>query len=116
MTMHPSAPPAPAAAGWQRPQLGSPQAHPGYEPQPTNMLAFWSLVATASAWFITGPLGTIAGLILGFVSLRQIKQRGESGRDLALISIVFGCLSVVVGILLLVSLGSMIGSMASMMP
>lgn len=118
MSMYPPAPQAapPAVAGWQRPQLGSAQAHRGYEPRATNTVAFWSMIATASAWILTGPLGTIAGLILGFVSLRQIRERGEDGRDLALISIVFALASVVVGVIFLISIVSLIGSMATMMP
>jgi uncharacterized membrane protein len=41
-------------------------------------------------------LGSLAGLILGFVALNQIKKRDEGGRGLAIAGVVLGILGLVV--------------------
>lgn len=103
-------PPAPMRAqqGMLAAQTASRQVpdytEPGYEKRPTNVLAFFSLLAAASAWFLTGPLGSGAGLTLGIIALSQSKKRGEDGRELALIAIVFSAVSIVMGIALLISI------------
>ena len=111
MSLYPSAPvrPSAAAAGaWANPRQVVDFTEPGYEKRPTNVLAFFSIIAAASAWFLTGPLGSGAGLILGFISLSQMKKREEDGRELAMIAIVFSAVSVVVGIALLISFVAMV--------
>ncbi|WP_293698270.1 DUF4190 domain-containing protein [uncultured Agrococcus sp.] len=111
MSLYPPAPvrPSAAAAGaWASPRQVVDFTEPGYEKRPTNVLAFFSLIAAASAWFLTGPLGSGAGLVLGFMSLSQLKKREEDGRELALIAIVFSAVSAIVGTVMLVSLVTMV--------
>jgi hypothetical protein len=53
------------------------------------------------AWLF--GLGSLLGVIFGHVALNQIKQRGESGRGLAIAGIVLGYLAlafIAVGLLL----------------
>lgn len=54
-------------------------------------------------------LGSIAAVILGSVALRQIRERGEGGRGLAIGGIVVGAITlvaaIVVTILLIVASG-----------
>ncbi len=54
---------------------------------PTNGLAVASLVLGALwLWWV----GSILALVLGYVAKRQIDQRGESGRGMALAGIILG--------------------------
>ncbi|TDC46007.1 DUF4190 domain-containing protein, partial [Actinomadura sp. KC345] len=70
---------------------------PGYGPPPgpgtgkTNGLAI--------AAFVTGLLGClgILGIVLGVISLGQIKSRREGGRGFAIAGIVLSCLWIMVG-------------------
>ena len=71
-----------AAPGYAAPGYGPP---PGYAPQwprPTNTMAILALVMA----FVFAP----AGLILGIVARRQIRQTGEQGDGLALAGIIIG--------------------------
>jgi hypothetical protein len=71
---------------------------PGYAPQayarPTNTMAILALVMA----FVFAP----AGLILGIVARRQIKQTGEEGDGLALAGIIVGGLFTAIFVLLMV--------------
>ena len=71
---------------------------PGYAPQayarPTNTMAILALVMA----FVFAP----AGLILGIVARRQIKQTGEEGEGLALAGIIVGGLFTAIFVLLIV--------------
>ena len=70
------------AYGQAMPGYGPP---PGYAPQwarPTNTMAILSLVMA----FVFAP----AGLILGIMARRQIRQSGEQGDGLALAGIIVG--------------------------
>jgi hypothetical protein len=76
-----------AAAGYGAPGYGAPGygPPPGYAPQwprPTNTMAILALVMA----FVFAP----AGLILGVVARRQIRQTGEQGEGLALAGIIIG--------------------------
>lgn len=104
MSLHPPAPAGPARFGPPPAQARQlPQyTQPGYERRPTNVVAFFSLLTAASAWFLTGPLGSIAGLVLGFIALAQLKKREQDGKGLAMTAIVFSALSMVVGTILVV--------------
>ena len=54
---------------------------------PTNGLAVASLVLSATwLWWV----GSILGLVLGYVAKSQIDRRGESGRGMALAGIILG--------------------------
>ena len=87
--------------GYAPPQYGQPQyaqpgyAQPGYPPpgygapghppvyvRPTNTMAILALVMA----FVFAP----AGLILGIVARKQIRQTGEDGDGLALAGIIVG--------------------------
>ncbi len=46
-------------------------------------------------------LGSVLALVLGYVAKRQIDQRGESGRGLALAGIILGWIGI--GVLVLVA-------------
>lgn len=67
----------------------------GYGQQPqsekTNLLAILSLVGA----FVF----SLAGLVLGIIALKQIKQTGEKGRGLALAGIIISSLSIVISII-----------------
>ena len=84
MTQHDqyqSAPPPAAYPTEQQPVYGQ----PGYQPQKTNTMAILGLVFA----FVFSPLG----IVFSAIGLKQIKQRREGGRGLALagliLSIVF---------------------------
>jgi Domain of unknown function (DUF4190) len=53
-----------------------------------NVMAAASLVCSLSGWLCF--IGSIFGLIFGFVALNQIKQRGQRGRGMALAGIIIG--------------------------
>jgi uncharacterized membrane protein len=59
----------------------------------TNGLAIASLVL-GILWLFW--LGSLAGLVLGLVALKQIKNRNQSGRGIAIAGVVLGILGLVV--------------------
>jgi Domain of unknown function (DUF4190) len=93
-------PPGYAAPGYATPGYGQPYGPPGYPPpgygasgygmtgypgvhvRPTNTMAILALVMA----FVFAP----AGLVLGIVARRQIRQTGEDGDGLALAGIIVG--------------------------
>lgn len=89
-----------------QPQYGQPQhSQPhsgwgqpgGYGPPPprgTNTMAILSLVFA----FIFAP----AGIVMGVIAKRQIRERHEGGSGLATAGIVIGAVSVLLGVLLFV--------------
>lgn len=80
------------------PPDGYPPPHYGYPPQrPTNGLAIASLITA----FLFAPLG----VILGHVSLSQIKRTGEEGRGLAVAGLVIGYV-ITIGTILTVVAGA----------
>lgn len=92
------------------------QQYPGYSPPPpyqpqyaqsgrTNGLAIASMVlGIVWLWWV----GSALALIFGFIALNQIRQRGESGKGMAIAGIVLGAVGAVtfLGMILLISLGS----------
>ena len=91
------------------PQYGPPPGYappPGYGPpppgygypspygRPTNTLAVLSLVMA----FVFAP----AGLVLGIVARRQIRQTGEDGAGLALAGIIVGGIATALFVLVIV--------------
>jgi hypothetical protein len=108
----PSAPPLPGQApgGYQSPPV------PGYWPQPsapgfvpvtrTNGLAIASLVLGILwlAW-----LGSLVGLVLGLVALKQIKNRNQGGRGIAIAGVVLSALWLL-GLLVAIIVGAAKGS------
>jgi hypothetical protein len=102
----PATPGAAMAPGYQ------PLPRPGIRPR-TNMMAVTSLVLGVvqfAGWFIfllPGLLAAILAIVLGFVSMTQMRRAGESGRGLAITGIVLGFLGIiVVGILAIVGIAS----------
>jgi hypothetical protein len=87
------------------PQAGNPQAGypppgygaPGYPPvyvRPTNTMAILALVMA----FVFAP----AGLILGIVARKQIRETGEDGDGLALAGIIVGGIVTAIFVLFIV--------------
>lgn len=80
-------------------QYGPPPQGGYYPPPPpqgppTNTMAIISLVLA----FVFAP----AGLILGFIARKQIKETGEGGAGLALAGIIISIVQIVAGILALI--------------
>jgi hypothetical protein len=80
------APPPQPAYGGVYPGYGTPVMVPQ---QPTNGMAIASLVLSLCGLFTCGVTSLI-GAILGHVSRRQIRERGEGGDGMALAGIVTG--------------------------
>ncbi len=71
----------------------------------TNSLAIAALCC-GIAQVIAGPFAGIPAIILGAISLKQIRQTGEDGRGLAITGLVLGIvgtLLVVIGIVAIVA-------------
>lgn len=109
-------PPAPAFPG-QAPGGGyQPSPVPGYWSQPpapgfmpvtrTNGLAIASLVL-GILWLFW--LGSLVGLVLGLVALKQIKRRNQGGRGIAIAGVVLSVLWLV-GLVVAVIVGASKGS------
>ncbi|WP_193048219.1 DUF4190 domain-containing protein [Mycolicibacterium baixiangningiae] len=62
----------------------------------TNPLAIWSLVASLIGFVCC--LGSVAGIVLGVMSLNQIKQKQEEGQGLAIAGIAVGAVSLIAGL------------------
>lgn len=92
----PQAPPYAAPPAYQPPTYpGAPQAAPayygGYAGPKTNTLSILSLIASILGFIWVLPLvGSLAGAIMGHISLNQIKASGEKGRGMALAGVVVG--------------------------
>lgn len=85
-------PPPPGGYGAAPPPGGY-----GYQPPPravgTNGMAIASLVCAVFGWFCL--IGSILGLIFGFIALGQIKRTGQGGRGLAIAGMVVGAAGLV---------------------
>ncbi len=106
----PGAPGQPAAPYPPGPGYAPPgHGHPGYPPagygppgyppaygRPTNTMAILALVLA----FVFPP----AGLVLGIVARRQIRQTGEDGEGLALAGIIVGGIATAILVLVFVFL------------
>lgn len=97
----PSVPPP----GYTYPAAYSPYGY-AQPARSTNGLAIASLVVSivgvpAMLLCLFLPVGPIVGLILGIVSLNQVKKSGQQGRGLALGGIWVGAIATVLGIVLL---------------
>ncbi|MFI8632193.1 DUF4190 domain-containing protein [Microbacterium sp. NPDC077663] len=63
----------------------------GYAPaRPNNVLAIISLVASIAGLTLVPFIGSIAGVITGHMSLKQLKTSGENGRGMALAGTIIG--------------------------
>ncbi len=91
----------PQGYGQPYPQGYRPQGYgqPGYpppppDPRPTNTMAILSLVLA----FVMAP----AGLVLGIIARKQIRQTGEQGEGLALAGIIVGSIACAIWLLVIV--------------
>jgi hypothetical protein len=105
-------PPPPVPAGEETPQPfttvppysaapGSVPSSAQYysPPRATNTLAIIALVASCAGILI--PLADIAGIVMGFIALSQIKRTGENGRGLALGAVIAGFAILVIQLVLI---------------
>jgi hypothetical protein len=90
--------------GWQQPPYSQPGPYvhmgaggPQLAGRRTNSLAIAALCC-AIGQVIAGPIAGIAAIVLGAISLKQIRLSGEDGRGLAITGLVLG----IVGTVLLV--------------
>lgn len=85
--------------GWGAPPMAQQQApawsaptHPGPK---TNVLAIVAILAAAAGATVMLGLGSIAAIVLGFLSLAQIRRTGDDGRVLAISAVVLGIVTLV---------------------
>ena len=95
--------PPPALTYPTGPYLGPPGAGPTYAYAPsasrgTNGMAIASLVL-GIVWIYW--IGSILALVFGYVALKQIKARQESGRGMAIVGVVLGWIGVGTGLLVI---------------
>ena len=60
---------------------------------PTNTMAIVSMISSIIGWFAFGSL-CIVGVILGHISLKQLKTSGEGGRGMALTGLIMGYIGI----------------------
>jgi hypothetical protein len=71
------------------------------QPRRTNSLAIAALCC-GIAQVIAGPLTGIPAIILGYVSMGQIRQTGEDGRGMAITGIVLGIAGLLLTVLVII--------------
>jgi hypothetical protein len=85
-------------------QAGQPGewAQPGWQrPRRTNSLAIAAL-SCAIAQVIAGPLTGIPAIVLGVMSMREIRRTGEKGRGMATAGLVLGIIGLILEVLALI--------------
>jgi len=108
----------PTTSTYGQPAYGAPNAGYGYgggysAPARTNVLAIISLVASLVGFVLILPVvGSIAGVIMGHISLKQIKDRGERGRGMALAGVIIGYVTLLFVILFVIGISILIASSA----
>lgn len=111
----------PPPYGATPPPYGAPSAYPpaaypppgygAFTPAPkTNTLAVFAMIASIAGFIWLLPLiGSVAGAIMGHISLGQIKRTGEKGYGMALAGVIVGwvglALAVIGGIALIAFIG-----------
>ncbi len=93
----PPVPPTPPAGGGFPPPPPPMGSVPGGTPQGNNGLAIASLVLSIVG--VCCGIGSILGIILGFVALNQIKKTGQPGEGLAKAGIIIGFITLAIGII-----------------
>lgn len=95
----------------QAPQYAAPQHSGQYAPAPassTNTMSIISMISSIIGLFTWGIL-CVLGVILGHISLSQIKRSGEGGKGMALTGLIVGYIGIagwiIAAILLIVVLG-----------
>lgn len=92
---------------------GAPAYGYGYAAARTNTLAIVSFIASLAGVFVLPVIGQIAGVVMGHISLSQIKSRGEKGRGLALAGVIIGYATLALGVLAIIAFAIFIGALAS---
>ncbi len=93
-------------AGYPPPAYG----HGGYQPQKTNTLAIVSMIASIVGFIWLLPvIGSVAGVIMGHISLSQIKRTNENGRGMALAGLIVGYAGLALAIVGIIIVASFIG-------
>lgn len=89
----------PQAQGYPPPpQYGAPgYPPPGYPPQAqgNNKFAVWSLVASLLG-LLCGGVGSIIGIVLGVIAIKQLNRTPQGGRGLATAGISIGIITLVI--------------------
>ncbi len=101
MTQHDqyqSAPPPAAYPTEQQPVYGQ----PGFQPPRTNTMAILGLVFA----FVFSPLG----IVFSAIALKQVKQRREAGRGLALAGLIISIVSLILSIVVIIVIVAFAGS------
>jgi len=75
----------------------------------TNSLAIISFILSIVGIFIIPFLSSIAGFILGIISLNQIKKQNESGKGLAVAGIVIGAIGIIIIPLIIIGIIAFFG-------
>jgi hypothetical protein len=82
---------APPAYGAPSAYGAAPAYYAGYAGPKTNVLAIISMIASIVGFVWILPfIGSLAGVIMGHISLRQIARTGEKGRGMALAGLIVG--------------------------
>lgn len=87
----------------------------GYTAAPkTNLLAILSLIASIVGFIMFLPvIGQIAGVIMGHISLKQIKTTGERGHGMALAGLLIGYISLGLIVLFIIGISILVASTAN---
>lgn len=96
--------PAPGQPIYMQPVV----VQPVMAPVGTNTAAIISMISSLVGWFSFGVL-CLVGVILGHVSLKQIKRTGETGRGMAVTGLVVGYIGIAGWILVMIGLVIMLG-------
>ena len=89
----PGYPPGYGPPGYGQPGFG-PMAYPPPYARPTNTMAILALVLA----FVFAP----AGLVLGIIARKQIRETGEQGDGLALAGIIVGAIACALWVLVII--------------
>ena len=100
--------------GWQGGPYpyGSPGANWAVGPRRTNSLAIAALCC-GIAQVIAGPFSGIPAIVLGAISLKQIRETGEDGHGMAVTGIalgIVGTMLAVIGIVLFIAIWAKVSS------
>ncbi|APF33611.1 hypothetical protein MTS1_00666 [Microbacterium sp. TS-1] len=113
----PTPPPAPPYANPPQ-QAYQPAGYPapaygyggGYPQQKTNTLAIVSMIASIVGFIWLLPvIGSIAGVIMGHISLSQIKRTNEKGRGMAIAGLIVGYAGLALAVIGIIAFAAFIG-------
>jgi hypothetical protein len=96
--------PPPPQYGPPRPQYGPPGPYGpqfGYAGRRTNNLAI-AAICCGIGQVIAGPFAAVPAIILGVMSLGQVRQTGEDGRGMAIAGIVLGIAGLILDVIFVI--------------